>query len=952
MKKAPDFRGSSFRVMPFRFAALDDAIVASTNQDPGRSASGGSHLLLSIAEMQGKKAGPVSAVKTPYASGTTQGYTKAYGSAPHFRSKHGVSLINPLSSTFDSTKGDSSSYITTLSVLESGEHTTNSYAAARSLDRQGIMRGNTTKTVNTIDATRLLPQTVSRSHGNALSQRVPASIRITPAGTSHPGLQTSPGDYQIPQSEIVREHLRSGHISSHTAAGTAAAAQRHPVKVSLQLPSLQGTAITPVVVTQFGSPQHLSKQAFPGATMDRAIRSRMAIHSATKKNHFREPEGEKEKPTKLHISPPQKSPMTLKQVIESIQAENDQSGTIDLGSNEKKIDNTANFNTEEDMVSELGPDVFLLNTVSTELVSQYPETATPSVSHVLEHREMSPPMKVDDLAPLQRGETPSDQSRSTEDDICLSPAFKTLVRVPHTLDASLQPIESGILEPNKSSTALKLSSVTDSVPPNISVSESNQLLKKKEKKSVRASKLSSLCQSTGPESESNRGSGQLKSPKRLPSSTLSKGVSVASTDSQFLEHTNPNIGTHTASASIRTESHRNATNPSSLQTFYCNASSLAVPQINPTPVIDSESVTTCIAPTPLSVKELLRHKHGPGGGSKGAVVKIDPVVDLDVSTDTRASSMAPNVDLATSPYKKEMSKDKERKNHSLSDSYLTASKHIAGKEAAGCPEQTHKSTTCVITDQGSCLGDRDQLLKPPDWAVEVTGRSDHRVPYRATRRFNMKPTPMRYRPTDSASDRIAWTEGSVHTVSSLASIDAFDGHGAWAADPHLTVALDPEACTISINTTTLSPIFSTPIRSAPLAKASPPRCRQSLCENRSLQAPLVTRRTLSAPDLLQRCYISDLMDDDIRSSLHDSTSERVSIFYGTGLFKPITDVKLEKIRIQKPRSVTGSRADIQKCIEKLQALGKQSINVEGVSRETKSQSFSDLRKLNRNSDFL
>lgn len=197
-----------------------------------------------------------------------EGYTKAYGSAPHFRSKHGVSLINPLSSTFDSTKGDSSSYITTLSVLESGEHTTNSYAAARSLDRQGIMRGNTTKTVNTIDATRLLPQTVSRSHGNALSQRVPASIRITPAGTSHPGLQTSPGDYQIPQSEIVREHLRSGHVSSHTAAGTAAAAhvaaQRHPVKVSLQLPSLQGTAITPVVVTQFGSPQHLSKQAFPG----------------------------------------------------------------------------------------------------------------------------------------------------------------------------------------------------------------------------------------------------------------------------------------------------------------------------------------------------------------------------------------------------------------------------------------------------------------------------------------------------------------------------------------------------------------------------------------------------------------------------------------------------------------------------------------------------------------
>lgn len=75
-------------------------------------------------------------------------------------------------------------------------------------------------------------------------------------------------------------------------------------------------------------------------------------------------------------------------------------------------------------------------------------------------------------------------------------------------------------------------------------------------------------------------------------------------------------------------------------------------------------------------------------------------------------------------------------------------------------------------------------------------------------------------------------------------------------------------------------------------------------------------------------------------------------FYGTGLFKPITDVKLEKIRIQKPRSVTGSRADIQKCIEKLQASGKQSINVEGGSRETKSQSFSDLRKLNRNSDFL
>lgn len=208
--------------------------------------------------------------------------------------------------------------------------------------------------------------------------------------------------------------------------------------------------------------------------------------------------------------------MTLKQVIESIQAENDQPGTIDLGSNERKIDNTADFNTEEDMVSELGPDVFLLNTVSTELVSQYPEATTPSVSHVLEHREMSPPMKVDDLAPLQRGETPSDQSRSTEDDICLSPAFKTLVRVPHTLDASLQPIESGILEPNKSSTALKLSSVTDSVPPNISVSESKQLLKKKEKKSVRASKLSSLCQSTGPESESNRGSGQLKSPRDCP----------------------------------------------------------------------------------------------------------------------------------------------------------------------------------------------------------------------------------------------------------------------------------------------------------------------------------------------------------------------------------------------------------------------------------------------------
>lgn len=93
--------------------------------------------------------------------------------------------------------------------------------------------------------------------------------------------------------------------------------------------------------------------------------------------------------------------MTLKQVIESIQAENDQPGTIDLGSNERKIDNTADFNTEEDMVSELGPDVFLLNTVSTELVSQYPEATTPSVSHVLEHREMSPPMKVDDLAPLQ-----------------------------------------------------------------------------------------------------------------------------------------------------------------------------------------------------------------------------------------------------------------------------------------------------------------------------------------------------------------------------------------------------------------------------------------------------------------------------------------------------------------------------------------------------------------------
>ncbi|EFO64692.1 Hypothetical protein GLP15_1483 [Giardia lamblia P15] len=944
--------------MPFKFAALDDVIVASASQDPGRSMSGGSHLLLSIAEMQGKKAGPVSAVKTPYASGATQGYTKAYGSAPHFRSKHGVSLINPLSSTFDSTKGDSSSYITTLSLLESGEHAANSYATARSLDRQGIMRGNTAKTINNIDANRLLPQTVSRSHGNALSQRAPASIRITPAGTSHLNLQTSPGDYQIPQSETVREHLRSGHISSHTAAGTAAAVaahvatQRHPVKVSLQLPSLQGTAITPVVATQFGSPQHLSKQAFPGATMDRAIRSRMAIHSATKKSHFREQESDKEKPAKFHISPPQKPPMTLKQVIESIQTESDQFGATELESNEKKLYHTANSNTEEDMLSELGPDVFLLNTASTELGSQQPEMATPSVSHIVEHREISPPMNVDDLEPLERGETPSDQSRSTENDICLSPAFKTLVRVPHTFDSLLQPIESGILEPNKSSTALKLSSITDPAPLNTSVSESKQVLKKKQKKSVRASKLSSLCQSTAPENGSHEDSEQLKSPKRLQSSTLSKDVSVASTDSQFLEHTNPNIGTHTASISIRTESHRNATNPSSLQTFYCNASSLAVPQINPTPVIDSESVTTCIAPTPLSVKELLRHKHGPGGVGKGAAVKIDPVVDLDVSTDTRASSMAPSVDLATSHYKKEMSKDKGRKNHSFSDGYLAVSKHVAGKESVGYPEQTHKSTACIVIGQSSRSGAHDQLFNPPDWAISTTGRPDHRTSYHSTRRFNMKPTPMRHRPVDTVSDRLAWTEGSVHTVSSLASVDAFDGHGTWATDPHLTTASDPEAYTITINTTTLSSIFSSPIRSMPWAKPSPPHCRLSLCENRSLQTPLITRRTSSAPGLLQRCYINDLTDDDVHPSPHDSTSERVSIFYGTGLFKPITDVKLEKIRIQKPRSVTGSRTDIQKCIQKLQVSDKQNIYTEDLPRETKSQSFSEPRKLNKNSDSL
>lgn len=943
--------------MPFKFAALDDAIVASTSQEPGRAASGGSHLLLSMAEMQGRKMAPTSAVKTPYASGNTQGHTKTHGSVPHFRSKHGVSLINPLSSTFDSTRGDSSGYLTTLSVLESGESVTNSYIAARSLDRLAVMRGNTTKTINNIDTNHLIPQTISRVHGNALSQRVPASLRVTPANALHPGLQTSSGDYQIPQSDVVREHLRSGHISSHAAAGTAAAAaanvavQRHPVKVSLQLPSLQGTTINPTATTQLGSPQHLSRHAFPGAVMDRAVRSRMTSHAVTQKSYFHEPENDKAKPVKFHISPPQKVPMTLKQVIESIQTDNARNDAVVRQADAMDLEiHECNPNTEGDTL-ELGPDVLLFNNASTEFITQQAPTTTPSVSHVVEHRDKSPPMRLDDLEPLQGQKTPSEQSILSDDDICLSPAFKTLVRAPQSSDIPMQAIEPGILEPNKSSTALKLSSVADTRYSNIDVPESKQSPKKrKQKAGAQTSTSSPLRQLTASEKDGHKNSERPKPSKRLQSSTLSKSVSAASTDSHFLEHASLHIDRPTTSLGTCADSHRNATNPSSLQTFYCNASSLALPQINPTPAMDSESVTTCVAPTPLSVKELLRHKHGLGGVGKGTTVNIDPVVDIDVSIDTRASSMAPTVDLATLNHERSVCETVEHKNHSLSDSYLAASKHAISKDSLDWSEQAHKSTTCVGGVQRSHLGNHNQSLKPPDWAANATGRPTHQIACHATRRFNMNPTPMRHRPLDSASDRVTWTEGSVHTVSSLASIDVPDSHSMWNADPHLTAASEPELYAVTVHTTTLSSIFSSPLRSASRTKPSPLRHRASLYENRSLQIPLPKRRAASAPNLLQRCYVSSLMDD-ARSS-NDSTSERVSIFYGTGLFKPITDVKLEKIRIQKPRSVAGSRADIQKCIQKLQDASKQDEHKEGLSSEVRHQSFSGAKQLARTSDSL
>lgn len=941
--------------MPFKFAALDDAIVASANQEPARTASGGSHLLLSMAEMQGRKVSPMSASKTPYASGTTHGHAKTHGSVPHFRSKHGVSLINPLSSTFDSTKGDSSSYLTTMSVLETGESIANPYAAARSLDRQGSMRGNTTKTISNIDA-RLLPQTVSRSHGNAFSQRVPVSIRVTQVGNSYPNMQTHSNDYQIPQSEIVRAHLRSGHISSHTAAGTAAAnvvVQRHPVKVSLQLPLLQGTTIAPTVPIQQGSPQYINKHAFPGTAMDRAVRSRMGTCSAAQKSSLRDPDSGKTKPVKFHVSPPQKAPITLKQVVESIQTENEPNDVVDLEIHEEKTHYDCNPNTEEDVLSEIDPDVLLINNTSTELIVQQAPPITPPANNIVESREKSPPMQLGDLELLQGEKTPTDRSASNSEDTCLSPAFKTLIRVPNVSTALIHPIEPGVLELNKSSTALKLSSTTDTRYSNTNLVESKSSpTQVRKKKSAHVSKPSSLRQSTAPEKDGSKDPEQIKLPKRLQSSTLSKGLSIASNNSQFLEHTSLNINKPITSVSNDIESHRNATNPSSLQTFYCNASSIALPQLNPTPMIDNESISTCVAPTPLSVKELLRHKHGLGAGGKGNNINIDPVVDIDVSIDTRSSSIAPTVSLTTADCKKDASRSIQPKTHSLSDSYLTASKHTADKESIELPNHTHKSVTCLEYNYSSRFGEGNQSFKPPDWAVDTTCKPGHRMPCHATRRFNMKPTPMRYRPPDSVSDRIAWTEGSVHTISSLASMDAFDGCDALVANYYSTVASDPETYAITVHTTALSSIFSSPLRSASQAKPSPLRYRLSLYDHRSGNMSMSTRRALSAPSLLQRCYVRNLMDDNACSFLHDSVSERVSIFYGTGLFKPITDIKLEQIRNQKPRSVAGSRADIQKCIQKLQDPSKRGEYEDDQCAQVKSQSFSGTGKLNRHSDFL